>query len=151
MTIIDFTEDRGVHFKLYANRQQSIEDQLQFRCSCSRCRRGPFADTALQQLIDLEQALKNWDYTVPMTPDDALELIWLYKHEGLEAFLDEPYGLAALAFNTIGEARKASTYASLAASVLLSNGLNNGSNYCEWVELASNPMHHWSWRPMEGP
>ena len=146
MTNTDFTGNRDIHFKSFLDRQQAIEDTLQFRCSCSRCRKGHSTDDALHQILKQQQALDNWDDGTLVTTGDALNLIMLYRQEGLESFLDVAYGYAALAYNAVGNVREAQRYARLAIAVLLSNGVTEGPNYTAWEELARSPVDHWSWR-----
>ena len=121
------------------------EKELQFRCSCSRCRAGPTIDQALEQIRHREEILEDWSVDSPATSDYALGLIRQYNIERLEAFLDVPYGYAALEYNAVGDWAQARRYAIKAADVMFSGGLAGFPSYKEWKELANNPRIHWSW------
>lgn len=74
-------------------------------------------------------------------------LIDLYKAEGLDAFLDDAYGHAALMYNSVGSARGAKKYAKLAAEASwLKYGYDGGEKTREWEAIAADPMGHGSWR-----
>lgn len=145
LTSSDVIETPDVHFQPFRDRQRAIEKELHFHCACSRCRAGASTDKALEQIRSAQQILDDWSSESLATPNDALNLIRQYKEEGFEAFLDVPYGYAALAYNAIGDPAKAGRYATLAADVLFSHGRIEDSGYAEWEELASNPEIHWSW------
>ena len=83
-------------------------------------------------------------------PKDAVRLIKRYKLAGLQAFLDIPYGHAALAFSAVGDEEKARRYAQLATEKLIINGIPLASNWSTWRELAEDPTGHWSWRRRAG-
>lgn len=70
--------------------------------------------------------------------DDALKLIHLYQKEGLDAFLDNPYGIAATAFDSIGDNLHAKKYATLAIKTRSRfNGvvLNTDEKIHKWKEM----------------
>lgn len=150
LTVPDFSEARYVHFQRFTERQRAIESRLQFSCSCPRCRRGRSADKVLQQIQDQQQALDDWitghSDISSASPDDALRLIRWYNQEGLEVFLDVPYGYTALTYNAVGKAYEAQRYARSAVDARLANGIKGGPDLTEWQQLARYPKRHWSWR-----
>jgi hypothetical protein len=76
-------------------------------------------------------------------------LVNLYKEEGLDAFLDDAYGHAALMYNSVGSARGAAKYANLAAEASwLKYGFDGVGmqKVQEWKGIARDPKGHGSWR-----
>jgi hypothetical protein len=76
-------------------------------------------------------------------------LVRLYKEEGLDAFLDDAYGHAALTYAAVGSARGASKYAKLAAEASwLKFGFDavGREKVREWEGIARDPKGHGSWR-----
>lgn len=94
----------------------------------------------------MQAQLNNWSDTRSASPALAEQLIQLYIDEGLEGFLDVPYGFAALAYNGVGEAEEARRYAGWAKEVVL---LKDGAwtlNIDLYGELVRAPEGHWSYR-----
>jgi hypothetical protein len=71
-------------------------------------------------------------------------MIQLYQKEGLEGFLDIPYGFAALAYNAVGNSKKAVKYAEQAREVILIKDGPWTPNLQLWHELLEDPKRHWS-------
>jgi hypothetical protein len=141
----DYADSRETHFLPFTQRQEIIQSSSFFQCSCSRCRRGSSDDRGLQLILSLEQTLNDWYSGSTTTPRDALALIRLYERHGFQAFLDVPYGHAALAYNSVGDAEQAQKYARLATKTARSNGIANKFEITAWEQLAKNPRRHWSW------
>lgn len=75
-------------------------------------------------------------------------LVKLYKEEGLDAFLDDAYGHAALMYNSVGSVRGAKKYAKLAAEASkLKYGFDGAGldKAREWEGIARDPKGHGSW------
>ena len=58
--------------------------------------------------------------------------------------MDIPYGYAALAYNAIGDVKKASTFAKLAREMILLKDGPWAPNVQLWSELLKEPKKHWS-------
>lgn len=72
-------------------------------------------------------------------------LISLYKQEGLDGFLDVPYGHATLMYNAAGDEAGAKKYARLARDAV---GLKEGTGQGDWKfwrRMEVGPRQHWSW------
>ncbi|KAL2433274.1 hypothetical protein ABEF95_003282 [Exophiala dermatitidis] len=167
--------------KFRSDRIAYLESTFHFRCTCSRCaaaderseNRGADDNTSksnsaayannevndddksLADIHALQWSLSNWDHNSTASVKKAEMLIRLYKTLGLDAFMDTPYGHAALTYNAVGSARGARKYARLAAeAALLKYGPDanadvdaDGKRSMEtWRELMRNPMGHSSWR-----
>jgi hypothetical protein len=138
----------------HAHRQDYFETTFHFECTCSRCsldgRTVEQADARTRDIIALQWALGQWTSNSTATVKKAERLVQLYKEEGLDAFLDEPYGHAALTYNAVGDAQGASKYAKLAAEgTWLKYGWEKGwglEKVREWEEMGRNPEGHSSWR-----
>ena len=83
---------------------------------------------------------------VAATPEEAEKLIRLYEQERLQGFLDTAYGYTALAYNAVGDARRATKYARLAADAAVLKGGPGAPLFRTWKEVIDNPKGHWSWR-----
>ena len=88
--------------------------------------------------------------TKTATINDAEELISLYKDEGLDGFLDVPYGHATLMYNAAGDEEGARKYARLARDAV---GLKEGEGQGDWnfwTRMEGAPKKHWSWKRRHG-
>jgi hypothetical protein len=140
-----------------ALRQLYFQNTFQFNCSCARCsppehshRTVLDSDQTTLDIMTLQSALGEWHSDSPATVKQAEQLIQLYKDEGLDAFLDEPYGHAALMYSSVGSVRGAQKYAKLAAEATkLKYGPDDGK-WKEWEVIARDPMAHSSWRKRKG-
>ena len=94
----------------------------------------------------MQQSLNDWSISSTASPELAEELIAVYRKEGLEGFLDIPYGFAALAYNAVGDFRKAEEYADLAKQTILLKDGKWTPNMDIWTELLKAPKSHWSFR-----
>lgn len=76
---------------------------------------------------------------------DAERLIDIYKSEGLDGFLDVPYGHAALMYSAVGDAEGVVKYARLARKAVgLKEGIGKG-DWNFWGKVENDPTGHWSW------
>jgi len=145
--------------RLYADRQQYFQSTFQFTCTCPRCspeshpqhahRTIEDSDKATSDIIALQWALGQWRSNTTASIKKAEMLVNLYKEEGLDAFLDDPYGHAALMYNSVGSANGAKKYAKLAAEATrLKFGFDGAGleKAREWEGIAMNPKGHGSWK-----
>lgn len=94
----------------------------------------------------MQKSLNDWSDTSSGSPKLAEKLLQLYRKEGLEGFQDVPYGFAALAYNAVGDTKKASRYAELAQELILMKDGPWTPNLQLWKELLKDPKQHWSYR-----
>lgn len=94
----------------------------------------------------MQASLNDWSTASAGTPELSEQLLQLYHQEGLEGFLDVPYGFAALAYNAVGESEHAEKYASKAKEAILMKDGVWSQNLGLWNELLENPRKHWSYR-----
>lgn len=93
----------------------------------------------------MQSTLNNWSPTSTATPRLAEKLIELYRKEGLEGFLDVPYGFATLAYNAVGEIGRAVKYADLAIEAIEMKDEAWTRNMDIWREVRRDPRGHWSY------
>ena len=145
--------------RLYAERQYYFQNTFQFACTCPRCspeshsghahRTVEDSDKITSDIIALQWALGQWGSNTTATIKKAEMLVDLYKEEGLDAFLDDAYGHAALMYNSVGSPTGAKKYAKLAAEASrLKYGFDGTglAKATEWEGIAMNPMGHGSWK-----
>jgi hypothetical protein len=152
-------------FAPHAERYQQSTSAFHFACDCARCQNAGKSDINLSIINNLEKTLSKW-YSCSLfhtlstsltllrdpnskeaigTPEHAERLILLYKEEGLDAFLDVPYGHATLAYNAVGDDKEARRYAKLARlAVTLKDGVGVG-DWNLWRKMEVAPKVHWSW------
>lgn len=94
----------------------------------------------------MEAQLNDWSDTRTAAPQLAEQLIEMYRNEGLEGFLDVPYGFAALAYNSVGDVENARKFAELAKDVVLVKDGVWTPNLDMWDELVRAPERHWSYK-----
>ncbi|KAF2469913.1 uncharacterized protein BDR25DRAFT_227634 [Lindgomyces ingoldianus] len=95
---------------------------------------------------DMESALNDWSVTSSGSPELAEKMLQLYRKEGLEGFLDIPYGFAALAYNAVGNSKQAVKYAKLAQEVIMMKDGPWTPNMQIWNNLLQDPRNHWSFK-----
>lgn len=127
-------------------RQQALSIGFGFQCTCPRCSAKEHTDTTLGEIQDLRNALNDWSDASGGSPKIAEKMLQLYRKEGLEGFLDIPYGFAALAYNAAGNTKKAVKYAELAQELILMKDGPWTPNYATWTEFLRDPNSHWSFR-----
>lgn len=94
----------------------------------------------------MQNALNDWSATSRATPKLAEKMLQLFRKEGLEGFLDIPYGFAALAYNAVGDSKKAEKYAQQAREIILLKDGPWTRNMELWNELIMDPKKHWSFQ-----
>lgn len=127
-------------------RQQHLEQGFHFRCTCSRCTNHERTDAVLQHIQTLQSVLNDWS-TSPGTingPELAQELLGIYLDEGLEGFMDVPYGFAALAFNAVRDDETAVEYAKRAKELILLKDGEWAPNLAMMEDILRDPRAHWS-------
>ncbi|KAG9233383.1 hypothetical protein BJ875DRAFT_512278, partial [Amylocarpus encephaloides] len=127
-------------------RQEHLRQGFHFTCNCKLCTNAKLSDAVLKRLQALQKKLGNWEHPEDGTRDDAMELIGLYKNQGLDSFLDLPYGFASLAYNSFGDARRAIRYARLAAEATEMKFGPGAADINLWQRIMEEPEKHWSWR-----
>jgi hypothetical protein len=69
----------------------------------------------------------------------------LYEDEGLQGFMDVPFGFAALAYSAVGDEVGAREYAGKAReAVMMKDGVWSG-NLRIWEDMLDGVRGHWSW------
>lgn len=92
----------------------------------------------------MQSSLNDWSPSSIGSPELAEELLDSYRNEGLEGFMDIPYGFAALAFNAAGDGTKAVEYAQKAEELIMLKDGEWSPNLRIWKELLRDPRAHWS-------
>ncbi|KAF2185295.1 SET domain-containing protein [Zopfia rhizophila CBS 207.26] len=131
--------------ELTADRQLHLSQGFHFTCACSRCT-SKSTDTTLSEIRDMQNALNDWSSTSKASPKLAEKMLQLYRKEGLEGFLDIPYGFAALAYNAVGDSERATKYAEKAVDAILMKDGPWTPNLRIWNEMLQDPKTHWSYR-----
>ena len=125
-------------------RQQRLSEGFHFTCKCSRCT-SKRTDGALAEIRHMKQLVDTWE-AGRNAPVIALSMLNIYNSEGLEGFLDVPYGYLALAWNAVGDAKKSKQYAGKAMKATEIKDGSWASNWQMWKELRDSPQKHWSWQ-----
>ncbi|PVH95960.1 SET domain-containing protein [Periconia macrospinosa] len=127
-------------------RQSLLKSGFHFTCTCARCTNASKTDATFASMQTMQAALNDWSSTSKGSPQLAEQLLQMYRDEGLEGFMDVPYGFAALAWNAVGRADKALEYAALAKeAVLLKDWKGASGSLNIWEELLEDCRTHWSW------
>lgn len=129
-----------------SQRQQHLQAGFHFTCSCQRCVDASSTDAKLSEIQAMQNTLNDWSQTSKGTPKLAEKLLQLYRKEGLEGFLDMPYGFASLAYNAVGDYKKAEKYASLAKEIILIKDGLWSPNIQIWDDVLKDSKAHWSYR-----
>ncbi|KAJ4296810.1 hypothetical protein N0V90_006858 [Kalmusia sp. IMI 367209] len=103
-------------------------------------------DATLREIHVMQQSLNDWSDSSAGTPELAEKLLGAYQQEGLEGFMDVPYGYSALAYNAAGDTKTAVKYAQLAEELILMKDGEWAPNLRIWKELLKDPKQHWSFR-----
>ncbi|KAK3314188.1 hypothetical protein B0H66DRAFT_483401 [Apodospora peruviana] len=136
-----------------STRHRLLQTTWHFSCTCQRCGgHSPDSDTHILEESDSRVSQINQlrreldDYSASATPEKAELLVALYELEGAHVRLYEAHYRAALEWNGVGDAAKASRY----ARMCLANGLVLRGPDRPFVEsmraLVADPTGHWSWR-----
>jgi hypothetical protein len=133
-----------------AARQHHLQQAFHFSCACARCLNPITTDATLTHISTLQSKLNDWSPTSssssPATPQLAESLLEMYEDEGLQGFMDIPYGFAALAYSAVGNEKEAVRYAEMARrAVLMKDGMWSG-NLGIWESMLREGVEvHWSW------
>jgi hypothetical protein len=104
--------------------------------------------------LDLQQDLSTWIAGPPDADatkvneflDKVGELIELHEKEGLQGFMDEAYGYAAVAYNAVGDRDTAVKYAGMAFEAVRLRHGPGGKDLLMWQAFQKDSTGHWSWR-----
>ncbi|KAF2202149.1 SET domain-containing protein [Delitschia confertaspora ATCC 74209] len=129
-----------------SERQKHLSEAFHFTCTCPRCAHSTSSDAVLAQIHSMQSTLNDWSPTSTASPELAETILALYRKEGLEGFLDIPYGFAALTYNAVGDMWNATKYAQLAVEAIFMKDGSWTQNMGIWREMLENPRKHWSWR-----
>ncbi|KAF3040964.1 hypothetical protein E8E12_008931 [Didymella heteroderae] len=127
-------------------RKEKLREGFHFECGCKRCRDGARSDAMLDRINEMQGELNDWSDISQATPDMALRLVEMYEEEGLQGFLDVPYGFAALAFNAVGESGEARLWAEKAREAVLRKDGRGADALRIWESLLGDAEGHWSYR-----
>ncbi|KAF2800891.1 hypothetical protein K505DRAFT_227759 [Melanomma pulvis-pyrius CBS 109.77] len=97
-------------------------------------------------MLTMQASLNDWSSASAATPKLAEKMLQLYRQEGLEGFLDVPYGFAALAYNAVGDNKRAEKYAAKAKEAILMKDGVWSPNLGIWNELLQDSRAHWSFK-----
>jgi hypothetical protein len=122
-----------------------------FNCGCSTCTQNAYqvaaSDSRIAQILLLHGILEDYDAgNLRASPQAAELLVSLYAQERLDHVLYEPYGLAAIEWNGIGEPWAATRFARLALQHGLASVGPSNAVVLDMESLAADPERHWSWR-----
>ena len=129
-----------------AERQAHLGGGFHFECACERCVDAGRSDGVLDRVNEMQAQLNDWSAGSLASPEMAEELVRVYVEEGLEGFLDVPFGFAALAFNAVGMADEARVWAAKARSAVLVKDGEGADALRIWDSLLSDAEGHWSYR-----
>ena len=129
-----------------AVRQKRLADGFHFECKCRRCVDGGRSDAALHRINEVQAQLNDWSAGSRASPEMAAELVQMYVQEGLEGFLDVPFGFAALAWNAVGRVEEARMWAEKARSTVLVKDGEGADALRIWDGLLAGAERHWSYR-----
>ncbi|KIX08681.1 uncharacterized protein Z518_03338 [Rhinocladiella mackenziei CBS 650.93] len=149
---------RGYHLKA----------AFHFMCGCERCSNPDESDVHTSMIHSLHETFQDWDWTEDSLPSSITQLlpvfipskyfnhpitnaaeylIKLHEQEGLQGFVDTPYGHAALAYASLQQEGPAMMYAEKALRALrLRFGPAGGGNEGVWEGILTQGIKgHWSW------
>lgn len=125
-------------------RREKMKEGFGFECSCARCTKSKESNAVLDEIMHLQHELSNWSASSRASPETAERLIHLYEQEGLQGFLDIPYGHAALAANAAGNIEAARSWARKAKIAVLRKDGKDASALQVWESLLADARGHWS-------
>ncbi|KAJ4380459.1 hypothetical protein N0V86_003814 [Didymella sp. IMI 355093] len=126
-------------------RREKLRDGFHFECGCRRCRESGSSDAVLDRINGIQAQLNDWSGVSQATPEMALRLVEMYEEEGLQGFLDVPYGFAALAFNAVGRSEEARAWAGKARDAILRKDGRGADALRIWESLLGDAEMHWSY------
>ncbi|KAJ4983038.1 ribosomal RNA assembly protein KRR1 [Stagonosporopsis vannaccii] len=132
--------------EMTAVRRDKVAQGFHFECGCKRCVEGARTDAVLEEMQALQARLNDWSAGSGASPQVAERLVELYVQEGLEGFLDVPYGFAALAWNAVGKGEEARVWAEKARRAVLVKDGKGAEALRIWESLLGDAEGHWSYR-----
>lgn len=126
-------------------RQHILQTGFHFTCTCLRCTSAE-SDATRRLINSLQGQLNDWSPSSLGSTKLAEQLLQLYRNEGLEGFMDVPYGFAALAHSAAGDEVGAIRYAEKAKEATLMKDGFWSENLRIWEEMLADVKKHWSWR-----
>ncbi|KAF1924496.1 SET domain-containing protein, partial [Didymella exigua CBS 183.55] len=127
-------------------RRARLEEGFHFKCRCARCGDAERGDGMLDRIREMQAQLNDWSETSQATPELARQLVDLYEEEGLQGFMDVPYGFAALACNAVGQSAEARAWAGRARDAVLGKDGTGAAALRIWDSLLGDAERHWSYR-----
>jgi hypothetical protein len=131
----------------HQDRQRALSGAWGFTCTCSLCSSSAThthaSDTRIRRIVHLQNALADWSQESVGSPSKAEKLISLYEEEGIHAAKGTGHMFAALAYNAVGDLRKAREQAEKALEAGLVND-GHGGDESEMNSLLDWPEGHWS-------
>ncbi|KAJ4389651.1 SET domain-containing protein 5 [Gnomoniopsis smithogilvyi] len=147
-------------FISHAHRQSLLHDRWGFKCTCAACS-APAAnvnasDTRLEMISSIWPFLLDKPAGDSFKDSDKLDttnrseladlLVSLAETEGLDAVMLQPYRAAALEWNALGEAGKATSYARFAVEYGINSFGPRNPMVRDMQDLIQDPELHWSWK-----
>lgn len=129
-----------------AARKAKLQEGFHFECGCQRCRNREESDKLLDEINMIQAGLNDWSDASSATPQMAQRLVELYEAEGLQGFLDVPYGFMALAVNAVGESGEARAWAGRAREAVLGKDGKGADALRIWTQIIEGAEAHWSYR-----
>ncbi|KAF3005616.1 hypothetical protein E8E13_002502 [Curvularia kusanoi] len=127
-------------------RRARMREGFGFECGCARCVDQERSDEVLKRIEELQNELGNWGAGSRGSPEMAERLVELYMQEGLEGFLDVPFGHAALACNAVGDVEGAMRWAERARRAVLGKDGRDAAALRVWREVLRDARRHWSYK-----
>lgn len=125
-------------------RQGKMREGFGFVCQCARCMDSERSDKVLDTIHSLEAHLNDWTPSSLASPAMADQLIELYQQEGLQGFLDVPFGHRALAANALGDLEGARMWAERARREVVGKDGKGAVAVGVWEGVVRDAGGHWS-------
>lgn len=129
-----------------AVRREKLGEGFHFECGCARCRNHGASDAVLDGINAMQQQLNDWGPDSQATPEMAQRLVEVYEGEGLQGFLDVPFGFMALALNAAGDSAGARVWAGRARDAVLAKDGKGADALRIWTRILEDAEEHWSYR-----
>lgn len=125
-------------------RREKMREGFGFVCQCARCVDSERSDEVLDTIHSLEAHLNDWTPSSLASPAMADQLIELYEQEGLQGFLDVPFGHRALAANAVGDVDGARVWAERARREVVGKDGKGAVAVGVWEGVLGDAGGHWS-------
>lgn len=135
-------------FSARSVRQSRARASWGFSCSCAQCSlpegEAAESDARLVSIETMEQRIM--DLTSKSTTPAMLEqLLALYRQERIDHKTADVYTMAALNYNTWGDANESIRYANLSIEQGRLERGPHGADTAAMQAILANPTTHWSW------